>query len=88
VEESYLLRILLGLFFLSLFLNKLGCQLWRALIDEILCDIGVEVFDKSLIIRLTKAAPVIVGLPLLTSSRNYSFWLELTGASGLPCSCL
>ncbi|KAG0576506.1 hypothetical protein KC19_5G085000 [Ceratodon purpureus] len=31
---------------------------------------------------LTKATPVIVGLPLLTSSRNYSFWLELTGASG------
>lgn len=31
---------------------------------------------------LTKATPVVVGLPLLTSARNYSFWLELTQASG------
>jgi len=31
---------------------------------------------------LTKAAPVIVGLPLLSSSRNYAFWIGLTGASG------
>jgi len=31
---------------------------------------------------LTKEVPVIVGLPLLSSSRNYLFWLQLTGASG------
>lgn len=38
--------------------------------------------------RLTKEVPVIVGLPLLSSSRNYLFWLQLTGASGLTSKVL
>jgi hypothetical protein len=38
--------------------------------------------------RLTKEVPVIVGLPLLSSSRNYLFWLQLTGASGLMSQVL
>jgi hypothetical protein len=29
-----------------------------------------------------RAVPVVVGLPLISSSRNYEFWVHLTQASG------